>query len=51
MKLSDRMTIEELDSMSDPVFDKLEAHILAHKERIKSQCGLIKRHNKNHEEE
>lgn len=51
MKLSDRMTVDELNTMSDPVFNKLEAHILAHKERIRSQCELIGRHNKNHEDE
>jgi len=48
MKLSERMTIYEINSMSDDVFDKLEEHIVAHKERIKSQCELIKRHNENH---
>jgi len=50
MKLTERMSMEEIDSMSDVVFDKVEAHIIAHKVRIKSQCEAIKRHNKNHEE-
>lgn len=49
MKLTERMSMEEIDSMSDVVFDKVEAHIIAHKVRIKSQCKLINRHNKNHE--
>lgn len=47
-KLSERMSADELNSMSDEVFDKFEIHILEHKERINSQCELTKRHNEAH---
>ena len=32
----------------DDFFNGVETHIIAHKQRIKSQCELIKRHNENH---
>ena len=46
--LSERVNTDELLSLSDKTFDGIEAHIIAHKERIKSQCELINRHNEEH---
>ena len=46
--LSDRMTDDQLDSMTDEVFDIVELTIEHHKERLKSQCKLIQKHNKNY---
>lgn len=48
LSLADRMSDEELNSITDPVFDKLEIHILSYQERMNSQCEAIKKHNRLH---
>ena len=49
--LSERIELSDLSSLSDKTFDGLEAHIIAYQQRIKSQCILINKHNKNHNKE
>ena len=48
MTLGDRLTDEQLDSMSDEVFDAVEVQILTYKERLRSQCEINKKHDKLH---
>ena len=48
MSLSDRMSYEELNSMSDDAFNQVEAHIISYQVRIDSQCEMIKHHNREH---
>lgn len=49
LSLADRMTDEELDSFTDPVWLKTTEHIVSYQERINSICELISKHNKAHE--
>ena len=51
LSLADRMSDNELNSMSDEVFNKVEAHIISYQERMNSQCAAIKEHNKLHGED
>ena len=46
--LGDRLSDEELNSISDPVFDKLEKHIISYQARIDSICESINKHNELH---
>jgi hypothetical protein len=46
--LADRMSDEELNSMSDEVFNKVEIHIISYQERMNTQCEAIKKHNQLH---
>jgi hypothetical protein len=46
--LADRMSDEELNSMSDEVFNKVEIHIISYQERMNTQCEAIKKHNRLH---
>ena len=48
MSLTDRMSYEELNSMSDDAFNQVEAHIISYQVRIDSQCAMIKHHNREH---
>ena len=48
VKLSERLTVQELTRIESNTFDKLEKHIINYQERLKSECELIKRHNQAH---
>ena len=48
MSLTDRMSYEELNSMSDDAFNQVEAHIISYEVRIDSQCEMIRHHNREH---
>jgi hypothetical protein len=49
--LGDRLSDEQLKSISDPVFDELEKHIISYQARIDSICESIKKHNELHGKE
>lgn len=51
ISLSDRLTDDELNSFTDEVFQSLEIHIITYQERLKTQCGLIIKHNEAHNDD
>lgn len=49
--LSESLTYEEIEPLTDEAFGKIEKYIITYKKRIESQCELIKRHNNNHKKD
>lgn len=48
-RLTDKLSGEEIDNLTDSAADAIFEHIVIYQERINSQCELLERHNKAHD--
>ena len=48
VRLSERFTDDELNSIPEDIFSTYEKHIIMYQERLNSQCELNKKHDELH---